>query len=51
MKQTTRPSHQAVRSWMQNRRGVNEPPPRPEEIRRVLGWHLVEAEREAKRPG
>jgi hypothetical protein len=49
MTQTTKPSNQEIRSWMQQRRGVQEPPPRPEEIRRLLGWHLVEAERDTNR--
>ncbi|WP_323142762.1 hypothetical protein [Massilia phyllosphaerae] len=47
MQQTTKPSNQQVRSWMQQRQEQNGPPPSPEEIRRQLGWRMVEAEREA----
>ena len=46
MQQTTKPSNQQVRSWMQQRQEQNRPPPSLEEIRRQLGWHMVEAERE-----
>ena len=46
MQQTTKPSNQQVRSRMQQRQEQNGPPPSPEEIRRQLGWHMVEAEHE-----
>jgi hypothetical protein len=46
MTQTSKPSNQQVRSWMQQRQAERTPPPAPEEIRRMLGWGLVEAERE-----
>jgi len=36
----TRPSHQKVRQYMEERRKSKEPPPSPEEIRRQLGWGL-----------
>jgi hypothetical protein len=49
MTQTSKPSNQQVRSWMQQRQVDRTPPPAPEEIRRQLGWGLVEAEREAAR--
>lgn len=45
MTQTSKPSNQQVRSWMQQRQAEKSPPPAPEEIRRQLGWGLVEAER------
>jgi hypothetical protein len=47
MTQTTRPPKQEVRSYMAQRRESREPPPSPEEIRRQLGWNLVEAARGA----
>jgi hypothetical protein len=46
MTQTSKPSNQQVRSWMQQRQADKSPPPSPEEIRTQLGWRLVEAERE-----
>jgi hypothetical protein len=46
MYQTRNPSHQQVRSWMQQRQVDRTPPPAPEQIRRELGWGLLEAERE-----
>jgi hypothetical protein len=46
MTQTSKPSNQQVRSWMQQRQVDRTPPPAPEEIRRQLGWGLVEAARE-----
>lgn len=48
MKQMTRPSNEQVRSWMQQRQMDRTPPPEPEQVRRELGWHMVEAERAAK---
>lgn len=48
MKQMTRPSNEQVRSWMQQRQIDRTPPPTLEEIRRELGWTLVEKERAAK---
>jgi hypothetical protein len=44
MTQTTHPEKEMVRSYMAQRREAQEPPPSPEEIRRQLGWNLVEAE-------
>lgn len=50
MPQTSnRPTNEQVRSWMQQRQADRSPPPTPEEIRRQLGWRLVEAERETNR--
>jgi hypothetical protein len=51
MTQTSKPSNQQVRSWMQQRQVDRTPPPAPEEIRRQLGWGLVEAEREMTNKG
>lgn len=45
MKQTSSPDKEVVRNWLQQRQVQSGPPPSPEEIRRQLGWDLVEAER------
>jgi hypothetical protein len=44
--QTSKPTNEQVRNWMQQRQAVRTPPPVPEQIRRELGWQLIEAERE-----
>ncbi|MBD8531521.1 MULTISPECIES: hypothetical protein [unclassified Massilia] len=46
MPQTSKPTNEQVRNWMQQRQADRSPPPTPDEIRRQLGWNLVEAERE-----
>jgi len=46
MTQTTKPAVQAVRQWMHQRQEEKRPPPSLEEIRRELGWKMVESERE-----
>ena len=46
MPQTSKPSNQQVRTWLQQRRQDGTPPPSPEQIRRELGWGLVEAARD-----
>ena len=46
MTQTTKPSNQQVRSWMQQRQADGTPPPALDQIRVELGWKMVEAERE-----
>lgn len=46
MLQTSKPTNEQVRNWLQQRQADRLPPPSPDEIRRQLGWHLVEAERE-----
>lgn len=46
MPRTSKPNHEQVRSWMQQRQADRTPPPAPEEIRRQLGWGLVDAARE-----
>jgi hypothetical protein len=48
MHQTSKPDRELLRNWMQQRQVAVTPPPSPEEVRRQLGWGLVEAEREAK---
>lgn len=39
------PTKLQVRQWLQERQVQRTAPPSPEEIRRVLGWDLVQAER------
>jgi hypothetical protein len=39
--QTTHPSKQLVRDYMDSRTRDESPPPTPEEIRRELGWYLI----------
>ena len=39
------PTKEAVRVYMERRAHDDEPPSTPEEIRRQLGWDLLEAER------
>jgi hypothetical protein len=43
MANTTHPSKQEVRAYMQRRSHDAKPPPSPEAIRRELGWELVKA--------
>lgn len=33
-----RPSKEQVREWMMSRLGKREPPPAPDQLRRLLGW-------------
>ena len=48
MTQTTKPSRESVRDYMERRTHAPlEPPPDAEEIRRQLGWYLLP---ENKRP-
>lgn len=46
MTQTSKPTNQAVRNWMLQRQAERSVPPSLEEVRRQLGWGLVEAARE-----
>lgn len=41
MTQTTHPTPQQVRDWMEQRQREHAPPPTPDEIRRQLGWDLI----------
>jgi hypothetical protein len=41
MQPVSKPTKQAVRDWMQERRVMKAPPATPAEIRRQLGWGLV----------
>jgi hypothetical protein len=45
MTQVTHPTQQQVREYLARRLQERTPPPAPEEIRRQLGWELIEAER------
>lgn len=45
MPQTSKPTNEQVRNWMRQRQADRSPPPSPEQIRRELGWGLVEAQR------
>ncbi|MGZ3351744.1 MAG: hypothetical protein ACXU89_22685 [Xanthobacteraceae bacterium] len=35
------PTPQQVRDWMKQRQVEKKPPPTPEQVRQVLGWHLI----------
>ncbi len=48
MTHTTKPDRNVVREYFQHRAHDPEPPPSPEEIRRQLGWVLIESERESR---
>lgn len=39
------PTKQQVRQYMEGRQREHKPPPDPKQIRRELGWDLIEAER------
>ena len=41
MANTTHPSKQQVRAYMQRRSHDPKPPPSPADIRRELGWQLL----------
>jgi hypothetical protein len=40
-----KPAKEQVRAFMQQRQKERSAPPTPEEIRRQLGWELIEAQR------
>lgn len=42
MATTTQPNKQAVRDYMERRRGARVPPPTPEEVRRQLDWRMLQ---------
>jgi len=46
MRQASKPSKEQVRQWTQQRQVLRTPPPSPEEVRRELGWVLIQAEQE-----
>lgn len=39
------PSKELVRDWLKREIAQHRPPPDPRQIRRELGWDLLEAER------
>ena len=44
----TQPEKQKVRDYLVARRSSIEPPPTPARIRELLGWSMLEAERESR---
>jgi len=48
MTAVSRPSKERVRDYMDRRTHETDPPPTPADIRRELGWELLQAEREAR---
>lgn len=46
MAQTTNPSKQLVRDYMDSRTRSDDSPPTPAEIRRQLGWDMLAANRQ-----
>jgi hypothetical protein len=50
MTQTTHPSKETVRQYLDHRMHQRmDPPPTPEEIRQQLGWHLIPENRQPDR--
>jgi hypothetical protein len=45
MVKTVQPTKEQVRDYMERRQAEHKPPPTREEIRRRLGWDLIELER------
>lgn len=45
MTNTVQPNKQQVRDWMAKRREERAPPPTPSEVRRQLGWGMLQAQR------
>lgn len=43
------PSKEQVRQWQQDRIKSHKPPPDPKQVRRELGWELLDAERNKQR--
>jgi hypothetical protein len=46
MYQPNKPCREQVREWLRQEVAQHRPPPDPKEIRRQLGWDLVELERD-----
>lgn len=40
------PTKEQVRKWMQDRQAQRTAPPSPEEIRRQLGWGMVQGQKQ-----
>jgi hypothetical protein len=49
MVKTVKPIKEQVRDYMERRQVEHRPPPSREEIRRQLGWELIEMERAERR--
>lgn len=49
MVKTVKPTKEQVRQYMEHRQTEHKPPPSREEIRRQLGWDLIEMERDERR--
>jgi hypothetical protein len=49
MVNTVKPTKEQVRDYMDRRRAEHKPPPTQEEIRRRIGWELIEMERDERR--
>lgn len=47
--QTNKPTQQQLRTYLATRRVSNSAPPEPAEIRRQLGWGLVQSVRDTGR--
>lgn len=45
MTAVTHPDKQVVRDWLKREVAAKRPPMSPEEVRRQLGWKLIENER------
>ena len=43
MKHVMQPTKEVVRVWLRREVALHRPPPDPEQIRRELGWWLIEA--------
>lgn len=41
MAETTHPSKEVVRRYLEDRRKAKAPPPTPEQVRRELGWWML----------
>jgi hypothetical protein len=39
--QANHPPKEAVRDYLQRRAKDESPPPKPDDVRRELGWHLI----------
>jgi hypothetical protein len=48
MVNTGKPTKEQVRDYMERRQVEHKPPPTREEIRRQLGWDLIELERDER---
>ena len=42
MSPVQKPSKEVVRQWLIREVAAKSPPPSPDEIRRMLGWHMLQ---------